>query len=119
MHDPKPPRRVRDLELLKRLHTEWRGDCVLDDETCVANRYSLHHIHKHPRDDLQANLAMLCGDGTTGHHGRLEHHDWTVSRAFSRYLLTERQDTLRYLTDKLGSMEAMKEWFNSQLHAGL
>ena len=120
MHDPKPPRRVRNLELLRELHTRWRGECVLEGDECVERfneRFSLHHIHKHPRDDLEANLVMLCGDGTSGHHGLVEAHDRYVCSELGMYLFTYRMDTMLYLREKLGSVEAAREWLRSQLYA--
>lgn len=116
--DPRPPPRVRDPHLLKRLHWGWRGECAIADTRCVE-WFSLHHIHRHPRDDVQPNLAMLCGDGVAGHHGAIEAHHLQACRDFARYLLTERLDTIEYLGQKLGRPEAVKEWLNDQLHAGL
>lgn len=86
---------------------------------CYEGRYSLHHIHPHPRDDTQPNLAMLCGDGVLGHHGDITGHVRVTCLAFSRYLIAERLDTMTYLGQKLGGVNAVKEWLNSQLHASL
>lgn len=116
--DPRPPKRVRDLELLKQLHVLWRGSCALEDlGGCYEGRYSLHHVHKHPRDDVEANLVMLCGHGTLGHHFLIESHDRETCQAFARYLVTERLDTMAYLGRKLGSVEAVREWLRASLHA--
>lgn len=114
--DPKPPKRIRDLDLLKELHTRWRGDCVLatEGEACYESRYSLHHIHKHPRDDLESNLAMLCGHGTVGHHGLIEAHDPIARAKFGLYLLDERPDTMFYLTAKCGGTKQAMAWLESQ-----
>jgi hypothetical protein len=120
--DPKPPRRVRDPELLRTLHLLWRGDCVLatdDDDECEFLHFSLHHIHKHPRDDVEANLVMLCGSGTTGHHGRVEAHDYEACSRLAVYLIKQRLDTIQYLGEKLGGVNAVREWFRSQLYAAL
>jgi hypothetical protein len=116
--DPRPRRRIRDRNLMSELHVRWRGDCVLAAfSPCVRYRYSLHHIHKHPRDDVEANLVMLCGHGTIGHHGMIESHDEFAKAALGRWLLRERRDTVEYLIGKLGSVEAATEWFRSQLYA--
>lgn len=115
--DPRPPRRVRDPDLLRDLHVRWRGACALMDDTCVEHRYSLHHVHKHPRDDVEANLVMLCGDGTTGHHGRIEAHDHAACQALGVHLIEERLDTLEYLGEKLGGLLPVAEWFRTQLRA--
>lgn len=122
--DPRPARRVRDVELLRTLHMRWRGTCVLDDlgdcdRRCDAYLflYSLHHIHRHPRDDVQANLVMLCGDGVRGHHGLITRNDARTLTALGLYVVTHRLDTLTYLTDKLGGDEQAKEWLRRSLLA--
>ncbi len=121
--DPKYPRRVRDPELLRVLHIEWRGDCVLEGMPgvgkCRQHRFGLHHVHNKPRDDVRENLVMLCGDGTTGHHGLVTAHYHVVCRALAHHLLVDRLDTIEYLGQKLGGVLAVKEWLNSQLHASL
>lgn len=111
--DPKPPARVRDPELLRRLHLKWR-DCALslaDLPYCLGvSRLSLHHIHKHPRDDLRENLVMLCGSGTTGCHGAVERADPDARRELAKYIRFYRPDTYAYLIEKLGGVEAAREW---------
>jgi hypothetical protein len=92
--DWKPPPRVRDPELLRRLHLRWRA-CVLADDTCVPV-LSLHHLRKHPRDDVEENLVMLCGSGTTGHHGLIEAHDRDTVLKLNQYLKTYRLDHLEW-----------------------
>lgn len=118
--DPKPERRVRDPEQLRALHIAWRGDCALDGLTnvrCTTRRYSLHHIHRHPRDDVEANLVMLCGDGTTGHHGLIENGDAATRAALGLHLATNRADTIEYLDGKLGGLEKALEWLRRYLYA--
>lgn len=109
--DPKPAKRIRDPALLAQLHREWR-ECALCGST--QRRMSLHHIHKHPRDDVRANLAMLCGDGTTGEHGLIEAHSSVTSLLFGKYLIEERKDTMEYLGQKLGGLLAVYEWMRGQ-----
>lgn len=117
LSDPKPPRRVRDPELLRELHVRWRGTCVLDELGGCVNTYSLHHIHRHPRDDVRANLVMLCGDGTTGHHGLITAEDEQARMLLGLYIVTRRLDTLTYLTEKLGGDEPATEWLRTSLLA--
>ena len=115
--DPRPRKRVRDPELLRELHVLWRGSCVLDElGDCVETRYSLHHVHNKPRDDVRDNLVMTCGDGTTGHHGLITAHDYATCRALGLYLVRFRPDTMTYLGLKLGGPAAVGEWFRAQLH---
>lgn len=77
-------------------------------------RLSLHHIHKHPRNDVRANLVMLCGDGTTGCHGLIEAHDIVTCALLGIYLQNERPDSIAYLVDLLGETAA-REWLHRQL----
>lgn len=102
--------RVKDPELLKRLHLDWK-ECVLCLETF---RLSLHHIHRHPRDDVEANLVMLCGDGTTGCHGLIESRDLTTSRELGQYILASRPDTISYLIEKTGGPIPFADWMQRQ-----
>src|SRR5438132_1162605 len=89
--------------------TFGRGDCALQDETC-ERVLSLHHIHKRPRDDVRANLVWLCGDGTRGHHGKIEAHDPESKRRLGAHVLLYRQDTVMYLSEKLGGFRALLEY---------
>lgn len=115
--DPKPRRRVRDPALLADLHWRWRGTCALETEwDCDEHHWTLHHILNKPRDDVEANLAMLCGDGVTGHHGLLTHNDPHTCQRFAVYLMAERLDTMRYLGERLGGLLAVQEWFRTRLY---
>jgi hypothetical protein len=117
MPDWKHPRRIDDPDLLSRLHIEWRGECAVFELGDCVPRTSLHHVHKHPRDDLRENLAPVCGSGTTGHHGKLEAHNQLVCEAFGHYLMQERPDVMFYLAAKLGSQQALA-WVDRYLLRG-
>lgn len=43
-------------------------------EVCAAEGTNVHHRVKAGRVWRPANLVRLCGSGTTGCHGRIEHH---------------------------------------------
>lgn len=108
--DFKPRPTIRDKELLRQLHSLWR-DCALCGNT---DRLSLHHIHKHPRDDVQGNLVMLCGDGVRGCHGLIESHHGPTERALMRYILNARPDTINYLAATMGPAVA-SEWIQHRM----
>lgn len=92
--DPKPQRKVKDPDLLISLHIRWR-ECALCGATSPL---SLHHINKHPRDDLEANLVMLCGSGTTLCHGQIEERDPIAMWQLAFHIHDSRPDTLEYLS---------------------
>lgn len=108
--DPKPPARVKDPELLAELHREWWA-CFLCD--AIGVRLSVHHVHKHPRDDLRENAVMLCGDGVLGCHGKIEAADLHARAALVVLIKTERPDIIDYLAVKLKTPEAADEWLRS------
>lgn len=116
--DPRPAPRIRDRELLARLHLAW-GECALaeyDLPGCLGTSpRSLHHIHRHPRDDVRPNLVMLCGSGTTGCHGAIEHADPETRLALGGYLRIRRPDTIAYLRAKLGGELAADAWLSRYL----
>ena len=94
--DPKPASRVKDPGVFRVLHLEWR-ECAL----CGSiGPLSLHHVSKHPRDDLRSNLVMVCGSGTTGCHGLIESRNFEKLRELGEYLLEHRPDTIEYLRAK-------------------
>lgn len=111
--DPRPIGRIRDPKLLRDLHFEWR-ECVL----CLWTHglgfpLSLHHVCKHPRDDVRENLVMLCGDGVRGCHGRIEANDREALQKLGRYLRRERPDVLLHLEWRMGRSGA-REWFDQR-----
>lgn len=113
--DPKPAPVVRDAALLTALHARG-GICALADATC-ERVVSLHHVSKHPRDDVRENLVWLCGSGTTGHHGLIEAWDAEARAALGAFLRTHRSDTTGYLADRLGGAERAADFLQRQYPA--
>lgn len=110
--DPKPAPRVRDAALLRRLHRELT-ECEV---TGYRWPLSLHHVSKHPRDDVRGNLVMVEGSGTTGFHGRLEARDPVALHMLGEYLVAERPDTFEYLRWRMG--ETAPAWVKRNLLVG-
>lgn len=113
---PRPAGRKRDPELLRVLHLRWK-ECAL----CFATRYdagrlSLHHISRHPRDDVEGNLVMLCGDGVRGCHGLIEAHELNKQQELARHLREERPDALEYLDERF-PQEGGDHWIQRVLRA--
>jgi len=108
--DPKRGPRVRDKQLLQELHLRWR-ECALCGAT---DPLSLHHINNKPRDDVEPNLVMLCGDGVRGCHGLIEGQDGSTVKALATYLLEKRPDTVAYFMGLWGSIAAA-DWFSRRM----
>lgn len=103
---------VKDPGLLSALHDEW-DECALCGVS--VGKLSLHHILKHPRDDLRGNLVMLCGHGTAGCHGFIESHSSEHKGMLGLYIVEYRPDTIAYLDWRLGGLEAVEEWLQRTL----
>lgn len=112
--DFKPGSRIRDPELMRRLHYEYE-ECVI----CGDIRFSLHHVLKRGQggDDVRENLVPLCGDGTNGCHGAVESNRDFACRALGLYIQSERPDILVYLERKLEGGAA--EWLKRRLRLSL
>ena len=113
--DPRPPKRIRDPEVLARLHRQWRSCAICGDST---SRLSLHHIYPKGQggDDVEGCLVMLCGSGTTGCHGEVEAHLPGASRALRIYIDLSRHDVIEYLDGKLGGLDAAFGWLDRYVH---
>jgi hypothetical protein len=110
MIDPKPESRVRDPELLAAIHRRVR-ECFVCGAINV--RLSIHHVHKHPRSDVEENLVVVCGDGTSGCHGEIEHATLGARAVLVSKLRVFRPDVFDYLRRTLGSAIAADEWLRS------
>lgn len=58
---------------------------------------------------------MLCGSGTTGHHGLVTVHDPVTIEALRGHLRAHRPDVIEYLTRKLGGAESASQWLSGAL----
>lgn len=110
--DPKREPRIRDRELLRRMHFEFE-ECVL----CGNVEFSIHHFLKRSQggDDVRENLTALCGHGTAGCHGRVEASEEEACRALGVHVTRYRADTVAYLGRRLESPEAAAEWLQRHL----
>lgn len=80
---------------------------MLADRTCVPG-VSLHHVvprRPHLGDDVEANLVFLCGDGTTGHHGEIEHRKPKAQARLNEHIREHRPDIMGYVYGKFGGGE--------------
>ena len=111
--DMKPEPRVKDPVRLSILHSRWR-ECALCGEH--RKRLSLHHISKHPKDDVEGNLVMLCGSGTTGCHGEIEGGNRDKKRELGSHILNERDDVLPYLIFRHHTEERARAWVERVYH---
>lgn len=98
--DPKPGRRIRDKDLLLRMKMKHDA-CAICGTTWHLD---LHHVvyRSHSGDDVEANLAVLCA----GHHRLIHARHETTWLSLRRYIEAERPDTLAYIEQKVGSIEA-------------
>lgn len=109
--DPKREPRIRDPELLRRMHFEFEECCI-----CGNVLFSVHHVLKRSQggDDVKENLVPLCGSGTTGCHGAVEGAETAACAALGHYLTHERPGTIAYLGSRLGSPVAAAEWMQQR-----
>lgn len=59
--DPKPPKRIKDTDLMRRLHLEYAGEPCQRCE--MRPGVALHHVipRSQSGDDDRRNLEWLCG----------------------------------------------------------
>lgn len=105
MTDFKPAARIRDTALMKLL--KFRFDCC--EITGVTSGLHLHHViyKSHSGDDLVANI--ICMSDTL--HTRYHAGDPVARRLVAEHVDTLRPDVACYIAEKLGSAEALLEWF--------
>lgn len=107
--DPKATPRIIDRDLTRRLHIRWR-ECALCGK--AASQRSLHHIHRHPRDDVEGNLVMCCGHGTAGCHGNIEARHAPTLQRLRDHIELARPDVIEYLDAKLGGLDHALAWLD-------
>lgn len=113
---PRPAKRLR----LSR--AKWRALVALVVEregnrcaVCRGWHASMNGHHVYPRDlggdDVEANVAPLCGSGTTGCHGLVHAGDaWAVSTL--RQWVEIHRETLIYLCAKLKTVDAARAFLD-------
>ena len=111
---PKPPPRIRDPQAgTGKLIAE--GRCRLCGKPIRDVRLSRHHLIARGQggDDVDDNLVPLCGSGTEGCHGDVEH--WrAMARQRLRRLL--RPEEVRYVNrrgvelGKPGLLDTLYPW---------
>lgn len=116
--DPKPVKRKRKATRVIDRQATTRAVLAQDRCSCCPSRSATgHHVLAKGQggDDVDANIVAVCGSGTTGCHGKIEGADRETRAILGRFLLSERPDTLEYLSGKLGPSAAL-EWLRRHLH---
>lgn len=88
---------IRKAKLGPCLVCQWLGvEQILES--------SLHHCVARSLggSDCESNCVSVCGDGTTGHHGKLEAHDVETCLAFAAALQQYDDAAYAYAVEKLG-----------------
>lgn len=96
--DPKPAKRIKNPLVFKLLYLR-PGTCSV----CGEGNATLHHVvpkKPHGGDDVEENLVWLCGTGTTGCHGKVEHHDGPTRLALGQHIKARRPDVVDYVGRK-------------------
>lgn len=112
--DFKRGKRHVDPDLFKKVHLSARGcELAIYGGCAKGQRLSAHHVlpkgSPYFGDDTKWNLVMVCGSGTTGHHGLIEAGDEPTLAALGRRLVMSRRDTIAYIEGKLGVV-AGRDW---------
>lgn len=127
--DPKNGKRIVNPALLRDLHQRWTGCplCALQVgawKNDGGGQLSLHHVlpkgSPYFGDDVEGNLVMLCGSGTTGHHGLVEGGDVPTLLLLGYHVRRRRLDVVRYVREKLAynGPDAGDDWLQRHLGIG-
>lgn len=105
MSDFKSAPRIKDTALMKLL--KFRFDCC--EITGVTSGLHLHHViyKSHSGDDLAVNIICISDALHTRYHAG----DAVAKRMVAEYIDTFRPDVACYIAEKLGSADALLEWF--------
>ena len=99
--DPKPAARIVDPMAIRRFRHNAAPVCQLCGRTFPRHWLTVHHIVERSvgGDDVEANFALVCGDGTLECHGAI-----TERRPGARHRLrkTLSEDQVAYVTAKKG-----------------
>lgn len=109
MRDTKSPPRIKDPALLKLLKFQ-ADECEI---TGLTYGLHLHHViyKSHGGDDVRANIICM--------HDEL-HADYHQGNLYARSVVAahvddNRPDVACYIAEKLGSADALLEWFAGHL----
>lgn len=106
IEDPDATRRVCVAEMRCRLCHKRARSYVWKGKQYAGGLTGHHLVSRQRRgDDVDANIVPLCGSGTTGCHGDVEHYRW--ARVALRAQLTEENEA--YCIEKESA-----EWFEKQ-----
>jgi hypothetical protein len=109
MRDAKPEPRIKDPALMRLLKIEL-DECEISG---VTTRLNLHHVLLKSAgggqrgDDVRANIICINEDLHTRYH----HGDEEARRIIGRHIDNNRPDVACYIAEKLGSPDALLEWF--------
>jgi 5-methylcytosine-specific restriction endonuclease McrA len=106
--DPKPPRRVRNPDLLRLLHLEH--DCC--EVSGSTGSLHAHHVvfRSHGGSDVRANLLMLTADL----HERYHRGDTQARFLVGTHIRDHRRDILSYVASLRGEEQA-EAWLTAHL----
>lgn len=105
--DPRPSPRIKDPTLLRLLKFESL-ECEISG---VTDGLHLHHIilrsGAHRGDDVRENIICISEDIHMSYH----RGDSEARKLIGHHVETKRPDVARYIAEKLGSPDALLEWF--------
>lgn len=106
MSDFKSAPRIKDPALMKLLKHEY-DCCEITGETFGLH---LHHVvlKSHRGDDLRGNIICVSDKLHVRYHAA----DPVARRLVAEHVDTHRPDVACYIAEKLGSAEALLEWFS-------